>query len=137
MTDTYPFEYELFKLVSNSFPFLKELYIQNKEPQKNKQRPSTSIIFPHLSLLNLVEVHVDYAGQFIVDTSSRLPCLLNLRIKYKALTTVTNNFTSDITRIHCAKLKELHIDRPFVRPKHFDEYFTSLLKVSSHVKFFQ
>jgi len=99
---------------------LKELNINNDEPQKEKQHPSTLIHFPHL---NLAEVHVDYAEQFLVDTTTHLPCLLNLCIEYESLTMVTNNFTNHATRLYCAKLKELHI----VRSKHFDEYFPLLL----------
>ncbi|CAF3926987.1 unnamed protein product [Rotaria sordida] len=127
MTDTYPFEHQLFKIISHDFPFLKELNICNGEPQKEKQHRSTLINFPHLNLLNLVEAHVDYAEQFLVDTNTHLPCLLDLCIQYESLAMITNNFTNDATRLYCAKLKGLHIDKPFVRSKHFDEYFPLLL----------
>ncbi|CAF3418700.1 unnamed protein product [Rotaria socialis] len=123
MTDTYPFEHQLFKIISDDFPFLKELNINNVKPQKEKQHSSTLINFPHLNLLNLFEAHVDYAEQFLVDTNTHLPCLLDLCIEYESLVMVTNNFTNDTTRLYCAKLKVLHIDKPFVRSKHFDEYF--------------
>ncbi|CAF1374316.1 unnamed protein product [Rotaria sordida] len=127
MTDTSPFEHQLFKIISDDFPFLKELNINNIEPQKEKQHPSTLIYFPHLNLLNLVKAHVDYAEQFLVDTNTHLPCLLDLCIEYESLTMVTNNFTNNATRLYCGKLKGLHIDKPFVRSKHFDEYFPLLL----------
>ncbi|CAF4967901.1 unnamed protein product [Rotaria sp. Silwood1] len=127
MTDTSPFEHQLFKIISDDFPFLKELNISNVEPHKEKQHSSTLINFPHLNLLNLVEAHVDYAEQFLVDTNTHLPCLLDLYIEYESLAMVTNNFTNDTTRLYCAKLKGLHIDKPFVRSKRFDEYFPLLL----------
>ncbi len=127
MTDTYPFEHKLFKIISDDFSFLKELHICNRQPQKEKQYSSTLINFPLLNLLNLVKAHVDYAEQFLIDTNTHLPCLLDLCITYESLTMVTNNFTNDATRLYCAKLKGLHIDKPFVRLKHFDEYFPLLL----------
>ncbi|CAF3598527.1 unnamed protein product [Adineta steineri] len=127
MTDSFPFEHEFFKTISDCFPFVKTLTICNLEPQKNKQHSSTLISFPHLNLLNLIDAHDDYAEQFLVDTNTHLPCLLDLCITYESLETVTNNFTNDATRLYCSKLKELHMDKPFVRPKHFDEYFCLLL----------
>ncbi|CAF5182580.1 unnamed protein product, partial [Rotaria sp. Silwood1] len=61
MTDGRPFEYNLFILISQHFPLLKESYVINHQPQNNKQHSSTLIIFPHLILLNLVQTHMDYA----------------------------------------------------------------------------
>ncbi|CAF3564234.1 unnamed protein product [Rotaria sp. Silwood1] len=60
MTDGRPFEHELFKIISQDFPFLKTLSICNKEPQKNKQHSSTLITFPHLIALNLTQAHMIY-----------------------------------------------------------------------------
>ncbi|CAF1139088.1 unnamed protein product [Adineta steineri] len=127
MTDSNPFEHEFFKIISDSFPFLKNLKISNLEPLKKKQHPATVISFPHLNLLNLIDAHDDYAERFLVDTNTHLPCLLDLCITYESLEIVTNNFTNDATRLYCSKLKGLHIDESFVRPKHFDEYFRLLL----------
>ncbi|CAF1272163.1 unnamed protein product [Adineta steineri] len=73
MTDSFSFEHEFFKIISDSFPFLKNLKISNMEPQKKKQHPSTLISFPHLNLLNLIDAHNDYAEQFLVDTDIHLP----------------------------------------------------------------
>ncbi|CAF1319055.1 unnamed protein product [Adineta steineri] len=136
MTDSFPFEHEFFKITSDSFPFLKNLKIYNWKPQKKKQHPSTLINFPHLNVLNLVSAHHDYAEQFLVDTNTHLPCLLDLCITYESLDVVTNNFTNDTTRLHCSKLKGLHIDKPFVRPEHFDEYFPLLLHMSKVIRRF-
>jgi hypothetical protein len=127
MTDTYPFEYQFFQIISHDFPFLKELNLYNPEPQKEKQHHSTLIHFPHLHLLNLVEAHADYAEQFLINTNTHSPCLLHLCIKYQSLAMITHNFSNDATRLYCAKLKRLHIDKPFVRPEVFDEYFPLLL----------
>jgi hypothetical protein len=127
MFDVYPFEHQLFEIISNDFHLLKELNIKNRHAQKEKQQSSTLIQFRYLNLLNLVDAHVDYAEQFLVNTTTHLPCLLDLSIKYKSLTMVTNNFTNDATRLYCSKLKGLHTKKPLLRPKHFDEYFPLLL----------
>ena len=100
--------------------------MHNLVPPKSKQHSSSLIRFSHLILLNLVEAHVDYAEQFLVDKNTHLPCLLNLCIKYGSLAMVTNNFINDATRLTFAQLKRLHMDNLFVRPKHFHKYFPLL-----------
>ncbi|CAF1203041.1 unnamed protein product [Adineta steineri] len=130
-----PYQFESFLHLNNSFkggmfPLVKTLTISNLEPQKKKQHSSTLISFPHLNLLNLVDAHDDYAQQFLVDANTHLPCLLDLCILYESLEIVTYNFTNDATRLYCSKLKGLHMDKPFVRPKHFDDYFPLLLYMS-------
>ncbi|CAF3058906.1 unnamed protein product, partial [Rotaria sp. Silwood2] len=102
------------------------LIIYNGVLPQNKQHSSSLITFPHLILLNLVEAHVDYAEQFLVDKNTHLPCLLDLYIKYKSLVMVTNNFINDATRRTCAQLKRLHMDNLFVPPKNFHKYYPLL-----------
>jgi hypothetical protein len=125
MIDFRPFESNFFKVISQSFPALANLYIYNDEPQTDKQQSTTFIMFPHLILLNLYSAHVDYAEQFLIDKNCHLPRLLNLGIKYESIKTVTHNFTNDATRLTCSKLTSLNID-PFVRPENFDRYFPLL-----------
>jgi len=125
MTDGRPFEHNLFKLISQCFPLLKELRVVNHQPQKNKQHSSILIIFPHLNLLNLVKAHVDYAEQLLCDKNTHLPTLLDLCIEYKSLEMITNNFTKNEIRCNCAKIKKLH-GNSFLRPKNFDQYFPLL-----------
>jgi hypothetical protein len=83
-------------------------------------------MFPHLIQLDLYLAHVDYAEQFLIDKNCQLPRLLNLGIKYESLATVTHNFTTDATRLTCAKLTSLILDEPIVRPGNFDQYFPLL-----------
>ncbi|CAF3314153.1 unnamed protein product, partial [Rotaria socialis] len=45
--------FELFKLISEDFPFLQFLYISNGHPQQDKLHSSTLITFPYLTFLNL------------------------------------------------------------------------------------
>ena len=124
--DARHFEHQLFKVISQDFPFLKELVIKNILSQQKKQHSSSLITFPHLILLNLIAAHVDYAEQFLVAENIHLPCLLNLCIKFKSLEMVTKNFTNDATRFTCAKLKKLHLDDMSVESKDFQTYFPLL-----------
>jgi len=126
MTDLQPFEHYFFKVISQSFPLLKRLYIFNDAPQKEKQQSMTCITFSHLILLNLDSAHVDYAEQFLFDKHCHLPCLLEFYIRYESLALVTNNFTNDATRVTCGELTTLDIKEPFVRPKNFHQYFPLL-----------
>ncbi|CAF4036142.1 unnamed protein product [Rotaria sordida] len=125
--EIYPFEHHFFQLISQDFPFLKELYIVNCHPQKDKQHSSTLIRFPYLWLLDIDMAHMDYVEEFLFDKNIHLPRLLNLSIKYESLAIVTNNFTNDAARVTCGKLKYLEISEPFVRPENFHQYFPLLL----------
>ncbi len=126
MTDFCPFELNFFKVISQSFPLLKQLHIINEEPQKNKQQSIPLIIFSHLIFLHLYGAHADYAEQFLVDKYCHLPCLVSLDIRYESLVLVTNNFTNDATRLACSKLTSLRIKELFVAPKNFHQYFPLL-----------
>ncbi|CAF3228767.1 unnamed protein product [Rotaria sp. Silwood2] len=126
MTGVDSFEHELFKIVSQDFPLLRHLYIENDQPQKNKQHSSTLNIFPHLLLLDLFLAHLDYAEQFLNDKNTYMPHLLNLNIKYKSLVMITNNFNNDAQRLNCTNLKKLTLDQAFVRPENFCQYFPLL-----------
>jgi hypothetical protein len=126
MTDCCPFEHNFFKVISQSFPLLKELHIINEELQKDKQQPMPLIIFSHLILLDVDSSHADYAEQFLVDKRCHLPCLLNLNIGYESLVLVTNNFTNDATRLPCSKLISLRLKELFVPPETFEQYFPLL-----------
>jgi hypothetical protein len=125
MIDGQPFEHNLFKLISQCFPLLKELHVVNDHSQKTKQHSSISIIFPHLILLNLAEAHFDYAEQLLYDKNTHLPALLDLCIEYKSLKSITNNFTNDAICYNCAKLKRLSGDSRLLT-KECCLYFPSL-----------
>ncbi|CAF4314197.1 unnamed protein product [Rotaria sp. Silwood2] len=126
MHDIRPFENELFKIISQDFPFLESLSIINRESQKNKQHSSTFIKFPHLLRLDLTVAHTTYAIQFLFDKNTSLPRLMHLDIKYKTLATVTEGFTNDAARHTCAQIESLVIPELFVRPENFFSYFPLL-----------
>ncbi|UJR34328.1 hypothetical protein I4U23_021731 [Adineta vaga] len=126
MTDIDPFEYEFFKVISEDFPFLKYLSIENDESQTTEQYSSTLIVFPHLICLNLLKAHVNYAEQFLYDKNTSMPCLLILEITYESLILTTNNFNNDKSRLNCSNLRQLKLDVSFVRPQNFHQYFPLL-----------
>ena len=67
MIDSYPFEHELFKQVSQRFPFLRSTTLINSIAQTNKQHSSTLITFPHLEQLDIALAYVDYAEQLLFE----------------------------------------------------------------------
>jgi hypothetical protein len=126
MLDFIPFEYKLFQIISQDFPFLQFLYINNHSGQKGNEYSSTLITFPYLVLLHLEYAHVDYAKLFLFKQNTYLPRLLNLAITSKSLTTITNIFTNDATYFNFDKLESLDVCKSFVRPQNFHEYFPLL-----------
>ncbi|CAF1037544.1 unnamed protein product [Adineta steineri] len=126
MWDTNPFEYKLFKIISQDFPFLEFLYIANDCSQEENQHSSTTITFPNLTLLDLKYAHVDYAKLFLFKQNMSLPRLINLTIKYKSLVTITDNFTKSATLFNFDKLKSLDVCEQFVGSKTFHDYFPLL-----------
>lgn len=73
MFDTYPFEYKLFQLISQSFPFLELLKIKIFYQMQEKQHQSTSIIFPYVTCLDLKGAHIDYVELFLLTKNIHLP----------------------------------------------------------------
>ncbi|CAF3336829.1 unnamed protein product [Rotaria socialis] len=126
MHDKIPFEHKLFKLISEDFPFLRFLYLSNRHPQQDKQHSSTLITFPYLTSLYLQYAHVDYVELFLLKNNAHLPRLLNLRIEYESLTTITNNFTNNVTYFNFDRLRSLDVCQAFVRPENFHQYFPLL-----------
>ncbi|CAF2916384.1 unnamed protein product [Rotaria sp. Silwood2] len=126
MFDSYPFEHELFKKISQHFPFLRNLTLGNYTGQDNKQHSSTFITFPHLEHLDITFVHADYAEQFLFEKSTRLPRLLELHISYDTLAIITNNFTNDLARVNCSEIRHFVTKELYVPPKDFHLYFPLL-----------
>jgi hypothetical protein len=129
--DERPFEHEFFIRIAQSFPFMTSLTIINRHAQNDKQCRKLKkknqdlfiIEYPHLKHLDLNETHDDYVEQLLLDTKTCLPYDVNLHIDYKSLKRVTYNFTRNITRINCAKVRYRCSNRIFRFPKHFRDYF--------------
>jgi len=70
--------------------------------------------------------HTDYMNQFLCDEYTRISQPFALSIEHEELLTVTNNFTSDATRINCSQINLLLIHKPIVYPEIFYIYFPLL-----------
>lgn len=125
MSDAIPFEHEFFRAVSRDFPFLKYLILRNPLAMKETTSPLTLITFPSLTYLDLLFAHGDYVKQFLLKTSAYLPCLFSLRIEYKPIKEITNNFTMDVMNFNFDYLKSLRMCGIYC-PKDFHGYFPSL-----------
>ncbi|CAF3252923.1 unnamed protein product [Rotaria socialis] len=129
--DDVPFKHEFFLRVAKFFPSLQELNVLNikSESQISDNIASTdnqlsSIVeYPHLISLHLGLSHTDYYEQFLNNTRTHLPRLTQLKVNYKRLTFVTENFTRDATRLNCTNVKRLLIREQLVHSKDFYIYF--------------
>ena len=124
--DIRAFEHEFFRIISQSFPFLRTLYVVNDEPQKYKRQPRRLITFSQLIYLNLRYAHLDYAEEFLFDQWCHLPRLVDLEIGYELLVSATDHFSNDATRLSCDRLTRLRTKETFIRPEHFARYFPLL-----------
>jgi hypothetical protein len=132
--DTRPFEHDFFEWTSRASPLLKYLTIHNLTPQENKcqievvndKKISPKISYLQLIRLRFTHAHIDYVNQFLRHTNAYVPCLDILKMEYEQLATVTNNFTSDSTRINCGQLKQLLFNELIVYPENFYLYFPLL-----------
>ena len=131
LVDERPFEHPFFLSIAQAFPSLKQLDIKNFEPQKcqddqenNKNNRHLPIIeYSHLTALELLDAHDDYAEQFLLHTRTCFSNPIYLFIGYDTIQRVTHHFTRDATRVNCGKVKWLCMPRTSPLPKHFNLYF--------------
>ncbi|CAF2949062.1 unnamed protein product [Rotaria sp. Silwood2] len=132
--DVSSMKHEFFMRISQAFPVLKCLSIQNRMCQSwNRDEfmcdnyPAYSIIeYPHLISLDFMCSHMDYVLQLLLETKTHLPHLTELKVKYRHLTAVTMNFTRDGTRRNCSKVKRLIFEKPERFSEDIYRYFPSL-----------
>ena len=113
--DLTPFEHEFFLRLARCFPSLQNLVIWNGKAQSRDGARSDYdnngllgvVQYPHLRSLEFIRVHINYVEQMLNESKTRLPCLAELRIDYDHLTSVTNNFTRDATRLNCINVQDL------------------------------
>ncbi|CAF3801108.1 unnamed protein product [Rotaria sordida] len=133
-SDVIPMEHEFFMRISRDFPMLKCFTLKNRHKQeihhdelKSDKNASYSIIeYSHLISLDLLNVHIDYVVQFLLETKTHIPHLTELKLNYNQLETVTMNFTRDVTRRNCAKVNRLIINDSRDFSKDIYQYFPSL-----------
>ena len=80
---------------------------------KNNNEEFSVIEYPHFIYLYLSLSHDDYIQQFLTDTKT----CFHLNVPYPGLRRVTRNFTSDTTRINCAKLQAVYLDCKRIRQR--------------------
>jgi len=115
--------------ISQSCPLIRRLTIANQLKQKQKTKDFLSVIkFSHLIELRCEIVDLDYVEQFLSSLITYLPNLTKLNVQYEHLVTITENFTSDITRTNCANLKSINFTdvQATVHSEDFYRYFPSL-----------
>jgi len=124
--DERPFEHEFFLRLAQSFPFMKELVLHNRQQQKNENQQWSIIEYLHITVLDLVQTHDNYVEQFLNNAKSCLRNYIHLHVDYNTLKRVTENFTSDVTRINCSKIKWLILyNKPNLCPGLKDYFFHS------------
>ncbi len=103
--DVKPFENLVFARIARAPPNLKTLEVFNKLEQLEKGTITTNNPeFGHLSALILLDIHMDYAEQFLCR--SRLPCLTELAIHKQVLLTIVAH-NSQQARDNCSKVENL------------------------------
>ena len=127
MEDKISFEYEFFKTISQDFPFLQYLYLDNLESQKNKQYSSVLLTFPYLTYLDIYYGHIDYVELFLLKTNTDLPRLSYLCIKSLSIMEITNGLTKDVKDFNFSSLTNLDVrEEMFIHSRNFHEYFPLL-----------
>jgi hypothetical protein len=123
--DERSFEHQFFRRIQKSFPLLEELTVVNWQAQ-NANDYLPLVHYPHLSSLDLMEVHDDYIEEFLLDTKTSLPFDLTVYVNYEVIRRITHDFRRIETRINCSKINCLYSSLDRFRPsKHFKKYFRS------------
>lgn len=131
----YPFKHAFFLRIARAFPLITHLTVlNNRIPNNNYESNNqiTSIVeFRHLISLTIHFQRTVYVEQFLVDTNTHLPKLIDLTISYNNLVSVTENFTRNVTRRNCSKVQTLTftIRTITVHSKDFYLYFPCLNRV--------
>ncbi|CAF1093078.1 unnamed protein product [Rotaria magnacalcarata] len=113
--DERPFEHEFFLRIAESFPFMKELTIENRKAlgrlikRINDNQILSIIEYPNLNRLDLTKTHDDYIELSLFDTKMSLPHNIHHCVGYHSLKRVTYCFTRYITGCNCAKLAALYL----------------------------
>lgn len=123
MENIHPLEYKFITLVSQSFPLLQFLYVDNRHPQQEEKDPSTLITFPYLTHLHLKWSHDHYSQLFLLKENAHLPRLTSLRVTLRSLTAITNKFTADPKQFNFGTVRSLHLGIVNLHPDNVQRYF--------------
>jgi hypothetical protein len=132
--DERAFKHEFFLRLSQSFLSLQYLSIWNIRPPTfeftlfnlHDEDWRSTVQFLHLKSLDIEDACIYYTEHFLNETKTSLPCLTELKISYRDLKAITNNFTRDETRRNCAKIERLFIPHHLVDQNDICHYFPLL-----------
>ena len=126
------FDHDFCRKIADSFPQLERLCISNSTSQSETRKLNTNIgtlpvvSFMRLTYLHFGFSHMDYVEHLLSDCLTSLPCLRQLHVDYTTLSELTDNFTDDVARKNCARVRVLGVSECFVPPENFLLYFPSL-----------
>ncbi|CAF4497762.1 unnamed protein product, partial [Rotaria sp. Silwood2] len=80
--------------IISHMPRLKPQTFKQEQDSNNNSRKLSVIEYSHLITLGLINVHDDYAEQFLLNTKTCLSNYIRLEINYDQLQRVIENFTS-------------------------------------------
>ena len=124
--DTVQFEHEFFLRIAKAFPLLK-IFLFSMSNNVTDNIPSHQIVeYPHLTSLDLRWTNISYIEQFLNETKTHLPCLTELKVRYKDLRIVTEDFMKESTRRNCVNVTRLITWRQIVGSKEYYTYFPLL-----------
>ncbi|CAM4904474.1 unnamed protein product [Rotaria socialis] len=125
--DERPFEHTFFMQIAQAFPFLNELIVSNCKAQNQKLNDDSEsfaiIKYSHLTILRLINIHDDYAEEFLLDIKTCFSNFIFLVMDYDKLQRITRNFTRDATRVNCTKVDRFFTAKQSNRSKDFHVYF--------------
>lgn len=129
--DVQPFESHFFERIARTLFQLKILEIINQIQQHEKENVSKlNINFPHLVVLLLYDIHLDYAQQFLCRI--HLPSLNELAIDKDILfTIITQN--DEQARQNCSKVARIHTSKPLNQSINFIRDFFPLASYVQHI----
>ncbi|CAF3331759.1 unnamed protein product [Rotaria sp. Silwood1] len=136
--DKVQFKHKFFNRIAKAFSLLKYFTISSKllslidfnKYEYDYIQSYPIIQFSHLISLNMMVQNPYYIEQFLLNTKTHLPRLIELKLSYSHLKNVTKNFTRDATRHNCANIKRLIFCDTCDFPTKFSYYFPFLNTVS-------
>ena len=128
-----PLEYDFFLRVTQSFPLLRTLTIENGESDRDQINDDDAanqfnfvVEFPYLRTLHVSHAHIVYIEQLLHYSATHLSQLIEFKINYHHLKIVTNHFTRDATRMNCSKINKLTCFPTIEPSEELRHYFPSL-----------
>ncbi len=97
-----------------------------KKLESDENQPNTIIEYSHLLSVDITDAHMDYMEQFLLETKTHLPRLIELKVDYKDLKTVTMNFKRDAMRHNFSKVKQLIVHEFTILSNNVYQYFALL-----------